>query len=63
LFGGRVIEAGSTAQLLDRPAHPYTRALLEACPRYDRPSAGLRPIAEAIIADLQAELARSGTTR
>jgi peptide/nickel transport system ATP-binding protein len=63
LFGGRVIEAGSTAQLLDTPVHPYTRALLEACPRYDRPNAGLRPIPEAIIADLHAEFAQSGTIR
>ena len=62
LFAGRVIEAGSASQLLDRPAHPYTRALLEACPRYDRPNAGLRPIPESVIADLYAELGQSGAT-
>jgi peptide/nickel transport system ATP-binding protein len=62
LFAGRVIEAGSTSQLLDRPAHPYTRALLDACPRYDRPNAGLRPIPESVIADLYAELGQSGAT-
>ena len=63
LFAGRVIESGSTQQLLDRPRHPYTRALLEACPRYDRPNAGLRPIPENVIADLYAELGLGGTAR
>jgi peptide/nickel transport system ATP-binding protein len=57
LFGGRVIEEGPTADLLDTPRHPYTRALLAACPRYDRPNAGLRPIPESVIADLRSELA------
>ena len=63
LFAGRVIESGSTAQVLDTPRHPYTRALLEACPRYDRPNAGLCPIPESIIADLRAELGQSGAAR
>jgi peptide/nickel transport system ATP-binding protein len=63
LFAGRVIESGSTAQLLDRPRHPYTRALLKACPRYDRPNAGLCPIPEGVIADLYAELGQSGAAR
>ena len=62
LFAGRVIESGSAAELLDRPAHPYTRALLEACPRYDRPNAGLRPIPESVVADLYAELGQGGVT-
>jgi peptide/nickel transport system ATP-binding protein len=60
LFAGRVIEAGSVSQLLGAPAHPYTRALLEACPRYDRPNAGLRPIPDSVIADLCAELDHGG---
>ncbi|MGD0564141.1 MAG: ABC transporter ATP-binding protein [Roseiarcus sp.] len=63
LFGGRVIEAGRTADLLEAPGHPYTRALLEACPRYDRPNAGLRPIPESVIANLRAELARARAPR
>jgi len=57
LFGGRVVEEGRTADLLQAPRHPYTRALLEACPRYDRPDAGLRPIPEEIVAGLRAEAA------
>jgi peptide/nickel transport system ATP-binding protein len=63
LFAGRVIESATTFQMLDRPQHPYTRALLEACPRYDRPNAGLRPIPEDVIADLNAELSQSGAAR
>jgi peptide/nickel transport system ATP-binding protein len=57
LFGGRVVEQGSTAALLEHPRHDYTRALLAACPRYDDPGAGLRPIPEALMARLRAEAA------
>jgi peptide/nickel transport system ATP-binding protein len=54
LFGGRVIEEGRTADLLEAPKHAYTRALLEACPRYDWPNAGLHPIPEDLTASLRA---------
>jgi peptide/nickel transport system ATP-binding protein len=54
LFGGRVVEEGRTADVLEAPKHVYTRALLEAWPRYDRPNAGLRPIPEDVIASLRA---------
>ena len=57
LFGGRVIEEGSVAEILQAPRHPYTRALLDACPRYDRPDAGLKPIPEDVIAGLRVEIA------
>ena len=60
LFGGRVVEAGRTADLLTTPGRPYTRALIEASPRYDRPDAGLRPIPDEVVAGLRAELATSG---
>ncbi|MGH8688578.1 MAG: dipeptide ABC transporter ATP-binding protein [Burkholderiales bacterium] len=33
MTGGRIVEQGRAAQLLRSPAHPYTRALLEAVPR------------------------------
>src|SRR6202789_700013 len=57
LFGGRIVEAGRTADLLEAPKHRYTRALIEASPRYDRPDAGLRPIPDDVVADLRGELA------
>jgi peptide/nickel transport system ATP-binding protein len=33
MYGGRVVEAGSPDKVLSEPAHPYTRALLDAVPR------------------------------
>jgi len=59
LFGGRIVEQGSTAALLENPQHAYTRALLAACPRYDEPNAGLQPIPEDVIARVRAEVAAS----
>ncbi|MEV5846973.1 ABC transporter ATP-binding protein [Streptomyces sp. NPDC051985] len=32
LYAGRVVERGPAARVADRPAHPYTRALLAAAP-------------------------------
>ncbi|KKI16604.1 MULTISPECIES: ABC transporter ATP-binding protein [unclassified Leucobacter] len=32
MYGGQVVETGSTASVLQAPAHPYTRALLQALP-------------------------------
>jgi oligopeptide/dipeptide ABC transporter ATP-binding protein len=35
MYLGRVVETGATADVFANPAHPYTRALLEAHPRLD----------------------------
>ena len=35
LYLGRIMEAGPAADVLDRPRHPYTRALLSAVPSID----------------------------
>lgn len=56
LYAGKVIEAGKTVDLLQRPSHAYTRALLAAGPRYDRPDAGLEPVPEAIFSQLRQEI-------
>lgn len=56
LYAGHVIEAGATADVIAHPSHPYTRALLAASPRYDRPDAGLNPVPDAIIAAMRADL-------
>ena len=56
LYMGRVMEEGTTATLLE-PRHPYTRALIAACPRYDRPGQGLEPIPADVLATCRAEIA------
>ncbi|MDA0636692.1 ABC transporter ATP-binding protein [Nonomuraea sp. MCN248] len=47
LFAGRVVESGPTADLLDRPAHPYTLALRDAVPRLGGEPPAARGRAEA----------------
>jgi peptide/nickel transport system ATP-binding protein len=36
MYRGRIVENGETAALFARPAHPYTRELVDATPRLDR---------------------------
>ena len=33
MYGGRIIEQGNVSDVFSKPAHPYTRGLLEAVPR------------------------------
>lgn len=35
MYLGRIVERGTTAEVLSHPAHPYTQALLSAVPRID----------------------------
>lgn len=45
MYAGRIVEQASTAELLSRPLHPYTEALLKSTPRVDVPGGGeLHPI-------------------
>jgi peptide/nickel transport system ATP-binding protein len=37
MYRGRIVEIGRTEELFARPAHPYTRELVDATPRLDRP--------------------------
>jgi oligopeptide/dipeptide ABC transporter ATP-binding protein len=39
MYLGRVVEMGPTAQILQAPRHPYTRALMRAFPRFGTPLA------------------------
>jgi oligopeptide/dipeptide ABC transporter ATP-binding protein len=38
MYGGRIVETASTAELFAHPAHPYTAGLLRAAPRLDGPA-------------------------
>ncbi|MDE0335906.1 MAG: ABC transporter ATP-binding protein [Defluviicoccus sp.] len=55
LHGGRVVETGETRRIVEAPEHDYTRALIAATPRHDRPGDLLRPVPEALTARLNAE--------
>jgi peptide/nickel transport system ATP-binding protein len=58
LHTGRVLEDGEVSDVLARPQHPYTRALLAATPRADRPADTLRPVPPELIESLRAEVDR-----
>src|SRR5262249_26757430 len=36
MYAGRIVEMGSTLEVFDRPAHPYTQALLRCLPDVGR---------------------------
>jgi dipeptide transport system ATP-binding protein len=58
MHAGRVLEEGETAEVLVRPRHAYTRALLAATPRADRPAEALRPVPPSLIEQLWSEARR-----
>jgi oligopeptide transport system ATP-binding protein len=45
MYGGQIMEEGSTEDVFARPVHPYTVGLLSAVPRMDRDDGDLRTIA------------------
>lgn len=44
MYAGEIVEEGPTRELLSNPAHPYTKALLNAVPRLDSPNDQLEAI-------------------
>ncbi|GGK42921.1 ABC transporter ATP-binding protein [Salinarimonas ramus] len=58
LYQGKVVEAGTAREMIETPRHAYTRALLAASPRYDRPEHGCDPVPGSVVAGLEAEIAR-----
>ena len=57
---GRIRSDDTLADILSAPRHAYTRALIAAGPRYDRPDAGLKPVPEALVAELRLEVMDAG---
>ncbi|CAG0988328.1 Oligopeptide transport ATP-binding protein OppD [Burkholderiales bacterium] len=45
MYAGRIVEQGTTAQVLDAPLHPYTQGLLDSVPSRNARGARLRQIA------------------
>ncbi len=43
MYLGRIVETGPAREIVERPRHPYTQALLAAVPRTDRPAGEVRP--------------------
>ena len=48
MHAGTIVEEGTVAEVLSAPKHPFTRALLAATPRHDRPDQELRPVPDAL---------------
>jgi peptide/nickel transport system ATP-binding protein len=51
MYAGRIVELGPTAELLVRPAHPYTQALRTAVPNLDMAAQANRIVVPGIPAD------------
>ncbi len=43
MYLGRIVETGPAREIVGKPRHPYTQALLAAVPRTDRPAGEVRP--------------------
>ena len=59
LYAGKVVEQADAATLFSAPGHAYTRALLAATPRYDRPDTSLLPVQPDVEDALAREIAES----
>lgn len=55
IHGGRILESGTVVEVFAQPQHAYTRALLAATPRFDRPGHSLVPVDDALIDQLTQE--------
>ncbi len=54
IYAGRILESGPVERIFSSQHHPYTQALLDAAPRYDRPETALHPVSQ----ELRERLAR-----
>lgn len=56
LYAGMVVEDAGVRDFFRAPAHPYSRALLAASPKYTDPDASLTPVPDAVIAAVRDEV-------
>ena len=49
LYGGNIMEDSPVTRIFSNPVHDYTRALLEATPRYDSPDKLIKPVPDTVI--------------
>ncbi|PKF80662.1 ABC transporter ATP-binding protein [Vibrio sp. vnigr-6D03] len=49
LYGGKVLENSSIKDFFVEPSHPYSKALLDATPKYTNPDQSLKPVPESVI--------------
>ena len=57
LYAGKVVEDAAMRDFFRAPAHPYSRALLAATPKYTDPGGSLLPVPDAVIEGVRAEVA------
>jgi len=52
MYGGQVLETQEADALFSNPSHVYTKALLSATPRYDRPGDLLEPVSDRLVTEM-----------
>ena len=52
MYAGRVAESGPVQNIFNRPAHPYTRGLLDSIPKLDAPRKSRLKVIEGMVPGL-----------
>lgn len=56
LYAGRVVETADMREFFANPTHPYSRALLQATPKYTDPDGSLMPVSDEVTSMLASEI-------